>query len=54
MIAKKDIDNVRQIMEKSKRFAETEEDKKRLKDIIEGFEDVAARYMQEVNTNAGL
>jgi hypothetical protein len=54
MIQQKDIDNVREIMNKSRRFFTTTEEKKKLADLIKGFDDVADKYLQEVSKNATL
>lgn len=47
MPSKEEIDNVKSIMEKSKKFAKTPEDKKKLDEIIEGFSDVSDRYLNK-------
>lgn len=44
---KEEINNVKSIMEKSKKFAKTPEDKKKLDEIIKGFSDVSDRYLNE-------
>lgn len=54
MIGHKDIENVRSIMVKSKKFTcTTEEDKKKWDNLIEGFDDAANRFfIKEVTQNA--
>jgi t-SNARE complex subunit (syntaxin) len=54
MIAKKDIDNVRLIMEKTQRKASTEQEKKRYEGLIQSFDIIAKRYLEEVYSNARL
>ena len=54
MIEQKDIENVRSIMVKSKKFAKTKEDQQKLEDLIKGFDKAAVKFMQEVHANAGL
>jgi hypothetical protein len=54
MIEKKDLDNVKRIMDKSRRFATTKEDRNKLDELIKGFKDVSDKYLQEVRTNAAL
>lgn len=54
MIGKEDIDNVRSIMVKSKKFATTDQEKEKLEELIKGFDRAADRYMQEVQNNARL
>jgi hypothetical protein len=54
MIEQKDIENVRSIMVKSKKFAKTKEDQEKLEDLIKGFDKAAVKFMQEVHANAGL
>ena len=53
MIAKKDIDNVRSIMEKTKEAA-SEHERQKYEGLIKSFNDVARRYLDEVNNNARL
>jgi len=50
MIDRKDIENVRNIMDKTRRIVVTEEDQKKYENLIKGFDDVAKRYLQEVHT----
>ncbi len=54
MIAKKDIDNVRDIMVKASLSSETETDKRRYENLIRSFDDASNRYLQEVSDNARL
>lgn len=53
MIAKKDIDNVRSIMEKTKNAA-SEHERQRYEGLIKSFNSVAERYLDEVHNNARL
>lgn len=46
MPTKEELDNVRKIMEKSKKYAKTDEDKQKLNKIIDGFNDAADRYLK--------
>lgn len=46
MVDKKEIDNVRDIMEKSRKFAKTPEDVKKLDKIIEGFNKSSKKYLK--------
>jgi len=47
MIEQKDIDNVRSIMIKSRKFWQTEKEKEKLEELIRGFDQAADRFMQE-------
>lgn len=54
MIAKKDIDNVRSIMEKTKQQASSDVEKQKYEGLIRSFETVAEQFLKEVNNNARL
>ena len=45
MPSKEDIDNVRDIMEKSRKLAQKPEELEELDKIIDGFNDAADRYL---------
>jgi hypothetical protein len=54
MILKEDIDNVRTIIEKTKNFVATEQERQRYEKLIKSLDDAGSRYLKEVNNNARL
>lgn len=55
MIGEKDIQNVRNIIEKTKQFEMlTEKDKKRFEALLAEFDATAIRYLKEVKNNDRL
>ncbi len=54
MIAKKDIDNVRTIMLKTKQSASSEQERMKFDTLIKDLDSAAERYLKEVNNNARL